>query len=164
MEGVSRVRSDGGRIENTIRGWNGIARAIPGGLEGFLNQAHDWVLRRNIRLASSSKAATSIGNFVSTTFGSHHISLVSASTQLWNKIIEHKQLPYPLLATLRFADIDEHFGLVHPIDGTFGVRSTEDIDYIGFEKTLLLEDIIKQEYDDTHQSLEDVESQMEPAG
>ncbi|KAG8938303.1 hypothetical protein FRC04_009122 [Tulasnella sp. 424] len=161
---VEDVRSDGSRIENTNRGWNGIARAIPGGLEGFLNQAHDWVLRRNIRLASSSKAATSIGNFVSTTFGSHHISLVSESTQLWNKIIEHKQLPYPLLATLRFADIDERFGLVHPIDGTFGVRSTEDIDYIGFEKTLLLEDIIKQEYDDTHQSLEDVESQVDTVG
>ncbi|KAG9028629.1 hypothetical protein FS837_003829, partial [Tulasnella sp. UAMH 9824] len=159
---VADVRSDGSRIENTNRGWNGIARAIPGGLEGFLNQAHDWVLRRNIRLASDSKAVTSISRFVSTTFGSHHISLISKCTQLWNVIIEARKLSYPLLPTLQSAQTDEHFGLVRPIDGTFGVKSTEDIDYCGFEETLLFEDVVKQEFADLDDldSLGDDENQV----
>lgn len=145
---VGDVRSDGSRIENTNRGWNGIARAIPGSLAGFLNQAHDWVLRRNIRLAFNSKAVTSISRFVSTTFGSHHISLVTECTRLWNAIIETKGLSYHLLPTLQSAQTDEHFGLVRLTDGTFGVKSTEDIDYQGFEDTLLLEDVVKQEFAD----------------
>ncbi|KAG8916364.1 hypothetical protein FRC01_003198, partial [Tulasnella sp. 417] len=145
---VEDVRSDGSRIENTNRGWNGIARSVPGGLEGFLNQAHDWVLRRNIRLAFNSKVVTSISDFVSTTFGSHQVSLVSESTRLWNTIIQTNELTYPVLPTLQSAQIDEHFGLVCPTDGTFGVKSTEDIDYLGFEETLLFADVVKQEFAD----------------
>ncbi|KAG9018757.1 hypothetical protein FRB90_009911 [Tulasnella sp. 427] len=151
---VEDVRSDGSRIENTNRGWNSIARAVPGGLEGFLNQAHDWVLRRNIRLAFKSKTITPLSAFVATTFGSHQISLVSKCTDTWNMIIKKRNLSYPLLETLRSAKIDEHFGLVRPIDGTLGVNSTADIDYIGFEETLLLEDVVKRELGDDYLSSE----------
>lgn len=106
-------------------------------------QAHDWVHRRNIRIAFGSKSKTSISDFVNTTFGCHHTFLVSEGTRLWNEIIRVKKLPDAPLPSLHSADIDEHFGLVHPIDGTFGVNSTVDIDYIGFEETLLLEDALE---------------------
>ncbi|KIO24054.1 hypothetical protein M407DRAFT_26496 [Tulasnella calospora MUT 4182] len=164
---VDDVRSDGSRIENANRGWNGIARAIPGGLEGFLLQAHDWVLRRNIRIAFGSKTETSISPFVGTTFGSHHTSLVSEGTKLWNEIVQTKQLSYPLLPLLKFAAVDEHFGLVTPIDGTFDIKSTADIDYAGFEETLLLEEAAalqhatKLEVDDDPDPLADSRNRIE---
>lgn len=139
---VEDVRSDGSCIENANRGWNGIACAVPGGLENFLLQAHDWVLRRNVRIASGSKTETCISPFVRTTFGSHHTSLVSEGTKCWNEIVKAKRLPYPLLPLPRFAATDEHFGIVPPSGGTFDAKSTVDIDYAGFEATLLLEDAV----------------------
>ncbi|KAG8957835.1 hypothetical protein FRC05_009565 [Tulasnella sp. 425] len=87
------------------------------------------------------------------------ISLVSECTRLWNAIIQQKKLSYPLINALHFAKTDEHVGLVHPIDGTFGVKSTEDIDYIGFEETLLMEDVVKREFVDDLQTLEDLEDE-----
>lgn len=72
-------------------------------------------------------------------------------------IIQQKKRFYLLINTLCVIKTDEHFGLVHSIDSTFGVKSTED--YISFAETLLMEDGVKRELVNDLQTLEDLEDE-----
>ena len=81
------IPSDGSRIEGSHKGWNSIMRTFASGLGVFHALGHDFVLRRNIRIAS----ATSNPNpFVLSTHSSHHIHLVSRVASLWNLLLERE--------------------------------------------------------------------------
>jgi hypothetical protein len=124
---TNSARSDGSRIENMNRAWNGIARASPCGIEGFHNQGHDLVLRRNVRVASLPSAkGSSIEHFVQhSLYGSHHILLVLENVDIWNNIVKTNTSLH--LPTLRTADSGESFGILPHVAN--GVHITaKDID------------------------------------
>lgn len=115
--------SDGSRIEGSHKGWNSIMRAHPSGIEMFTALAHDHVLRRNVRVAYKKPFPS---NFVKSTFGSHHVRLISCAAELWNEIIScevHMSTcanlqPRPVLLQV---DSGECFGLVcSEFSTTFG--------------------------------------------
>ncbi|KAJ7026747.1 hypothetical protein C8F04DRAFT_966119, partial [Mycena alexandri] len=83
------VASDGSRIEGSHKGWNSIQRASASGLELQTALSHDFVLRRNIRVACGKTAGdiSNLDDFLRTTFGSHHSRLVSHTASLLNDII-----------------------------------------------------------------------------
>ncbi|THH19481.1 hypothetical protein EW146_g1687 [Bondarzewia mesenterica] len=78
------IRSDGSRIEGSHKGWNSIQRSFASGLEVFVALAHDFVLRRNVRIALSSGTSS----FIISTHGSHHLRLVNHVAGLWNSLVE----------------------------------------------------------------------------
>lgn len=70
---------------------------------------HDFVLRRNIRVASSRRQMTP---FVKFTHGSHHIQLSNHIARLYNGLREKDTRLLPLLPELPDVDFGETFGLV----------------------------------------------------
>ncbi|OBZ74116.1 hypothetical protein A0H81_06462 [Grifola frondosa] len=76
--------------------------------------SHDFVLRRNIRIAFN---ADDPGQFILSTHGSHHLRLVDAIAALWNDLIvpkhNHKSSPslrpFPRLPIIASNEV---FGLV----------------------------------------------------
>lgn len=108
------VKSDGSRIEGTHKAWNSLNRAFASGLQMMLSLGHDFVLRRNIRLAFNGSSPSA---FVSSTYGSHHISLVNHNAMIWNSLLERVKQRDPgttlkPLPTLHEAGHTEKFGLV----------------------------------------------------
>ncbi|KAG2744928.1 hypothetical protein P692DRAFT_201683590, partial [Suillus brevipes Sb2] len=75
------LRSDGSRVEGTHKGWNSLQRAQPSGIVMLTALGHDFVLRRNIRVAFSRRQMTP---FVEFTHGSHHIQLSNHVAKLYN--------------------------------------------------------------------------------
>src|SRR5258707_13202361 len=73
------IASDGSRIEGSHKGWNSLQRAQPSGIEMYVALAHDFVLRRNIRVfllhEKTRKQLSSTDLLVSFSSGSH-ISLL----------------------------------------------------------------------------------------
>ncbi|KAJ6452711.1 hypothetical protein C8R47DRAFT_1256076 [Mycena vitilis] len=114
------IASDGSRIESSHKGWNGLQRASASGLELQNALCHDFVRRRNIRMAFSKKPGAP-GNyiFVCSTFGSHHTRLVNRTALLFNNILQFeaakKSSGVPetsLQPVLRNVSSGERFGLV----------------------------------------------------
>ena len=108
------VASDGSRIEGSHKGWNSIMRSFSSGLEVYTALAHDFVLRRNLRVAASHGFKTgAAGDFAASTNGCHHLSLVDAISQLFNSISRTSQGAAAItLPVLPQVDSDETFGLV----------------------------------------------------
>ncbi|EPQ51434.1 hypothetical protein GLOTRDRAFT_22104, partial [Gloeophyllum trabeum ATCC 11539] len=118
------IRTDGSRIESTHRGFNGLQRSFTSGLVMFAALCHDFVLRRNIRVASALKGPDV---FVKSLFGSHHLHLVDRVAQLWNDLSSDKKVPkmanqvYDPLPRLQIVDSGERFGIVgSDYTATFG--------------------------------------------
>ncbi|KAJ7233638.1 hypothetical protein C8J57DRAFT_1532183 [Mycena rebaudengoi] len=76
------IPSDGNRIE----GWNSLRRSFASGLELQTALGHDFVLRRNLRIAFDGKIKSS-DPFVLSTFGSHHVTLADYTASLWNELL-----------------------------------------------------------------------------
>ncbi|KAJ7676042.1 hypothetical protein DFH06DRAFT_1466749 [Mycena polygramma] len=114
------IASDGSRIESSHKGWNGLQRASASGLELQNALCHDFVHRRNLRIAFSKKPeAPGSHAFVRSTFGSHHTRLVNRTALLLNGILEFeaaKKSRVPdtsaLRPLLRNIASGETFGLV----------------------------------------------------
>ncbi|EJD33698.1 hypothetical protein AURDEDRAFT_177222 [Auricularia subglabra TFB-10046 SS5] len=106
----SDISSDGSRIEGSHKTWNSLNRTFTGGVESLEAQGHDMVLRKNLRIAAKRDPAL---DFVASTYGSHHISLVLSAASDWNSIVRQvgspSLVPAPLL---QYANSDEQFGLV----------------------------------------------------
>ncbi|KAJ8596101.1 hypothetical protein M405DRAFT_929054, partial [Rhizopogon salebrosus TDB-379] len=77
------IRTDGSRVEGSHKGWNSLQRVHTSGIVTFTGLCHDFVLRRNVRVAFS-RAAKS--DFISSTHGSHHIHLVDGIAKLFNHL------------------------------------------------------------------------------
>ncbi|KAG1764260.1 hypothetical protein EV702DRAFT_1014433 [Suillus placidus] len=103
------LRSDGSRVEGTHKGWNSLQRAQPSGIVMLSALGHDFVLRRNIRVAFSRRQMTP---FVKFTHGSHHIQLSNHVAKLYNGLHEKGTQLLPLLPELPDVDSGETFGLV----------------------------------------------------
>jgi hypothetical protein len=81
----------------------------------FVALCHDFVLRRNVRIAFQTKSsAQARDRFVHFAHGSHHLRLINQSAQQWNAACsEAKQTSLARLPELPPpALINEHFGLV----------------------------------------------------
>lgn len=107
------ISSDGSRIEGSHKGWNSLQRSHPSGIEVFSGLAHDFVLRRNLRVATSHPKTS--GAFALSTYGSHHIRLCNHVAELFNTLIDcesHPEHCIPLPA-LTLTNSHEVFGLVH---------------------------------------------------
>ncbi|KAJ7166768.1 hypothetical protein C8R46DRAFT_1351047 [Mycena filopes] len=119
------IASDGSRIEGSHKGWNSLQRSFASGLEMQTALGHDFVLRRNIRVALNGKAKAPTP-FVTSTFGSHHISLVDYTAEVWNELLAGRAATSSsasLLPLPRLPDIPsgEKFGLVNsPHTDSFG--------------------------------------------
>lgn len=74
---------------------------------------HDFVLRRNCRIAFKLKQAT---EFTQSTYGSHHVLFVSNNAELWNVLVSKERSPegkkLKLLPILPNVESGEKFGLV----------------------------------------------------
>ena len=75
----------------------------------FTALAHDFVLRRNVRIGTMACKPTA---FVASTFGSHHVHLVNDVARLWNQLVhERKDSALELLPELPDVQSGERFGL-----------------------------------------------------
>jgi hypothetical protein len=109
------IRSDGSRIEGSHKGWNSLQCSFASGVELITALAHDFVLRRNCRIAAASQHPRA---FTLSSHGSHHVHLVSAAARLWNALLakekgkatgKNKLEELPELQDVRSG---EEFGLV----------------------------------------------------
>ena len=104
------IPSDGSRIEGSHKGWNSLQRSFSSGVEVFTALSHDFVLRRNVRVATSRDKSTS---FVEATYGSHHIGLMNHVHALWNAHVKKdKSGTIEELPKLQDVNSKESFGLV----------------------------------------------------
>ncbi|KAJ7668743.1 hypothetical protein DFH06DRAFT_1378734 [Mycena polygramma] len=118
------ISSDGSRIEGSHKGWNSIQRSFASGLEMQTALGHDFVLRRNLRVATNGKAKSPTP-FTESTFGSHHISLVDHTASIWNDLLGGSRAtsksPFRPLPRLPDIQSGEEFGLVNsPHTDSFG--------------------------------------------
>lgn len=113
------IRTDGSRVEGSHKGWNSLQRVHTSGIVNFTALCHDFVLRRNIRVAFS-RATKS--DFLSSTHGSHHVHLVDRIAKLFNHLqLEEKTVSACCLPELQDVPSNEHFGLVESsFASTFG--------------------------------------------
>ncbi|KAJ7872646.1 hypothetical protein B0H14DRAFT_2291039, partial [Mycena olivaceomarginata] len=82
------IATDGSRIEGSHKGWNSIQRAFASGIELQNALSHDFVLRRNIRIAFSRTPGTAGSHaFARSTFGSHHTRLVDQTASILNDVL-----------------------------------------------------------------------------
>lgn len=110
------IVTDGSCIEGMHKGWNALQRTHPSGVEVLMALMADHVLRHNIRVDHANATPYL---FTTSTFGSHHIALIDACTQLWNKLFDpanrgQKRPPADLLPmpTLQPTTSKETFSLV----------------------------------------------------
>src|SRR5712672_716698 len=111
------LRADGSRIEGSHRHWNNLQRAYSSGIVVMQALAHDFVLRRNIRIGHTTCDDDNLSPpnlFLKSTYGSHHIHLVTRTAALWNALIGKKhvkatsQIPRPELQVIHSG---EAFGI-----------------------------------------------------
>ncbi|KAJ7157749.1 hypothetical protein C8R46DRAFT_909000, partial [Mycena filopes] len=127
------VASDGSRIEGSHKGWNSIQRASASGLELQSALSHDFVLRRNIRVAFAKtavpgNASSNLDTFLRSTFGSHHSRLVSRAASMFNDIIHIEATRSKTSAS----SLSLHPVLKHVASGeTFGLVSSQHSDTFG---------------------------------
>lgn len=127
------IRTDGSRVEGSHKGWNSLQRVHTSGIVTFTGLCHDFVLRRNVRVAFSKVQKS---DFVSSTHGSHHIHLIDKIAKLFNNFrLEEKATSTTYLPELKDIPSGEHFGLVTSgFASTYGGLldiKTEDSDMTG---------------------------------
>ncbi|KAG1887911.1 uncharacterized protein F5891DRAFT_966573, partial [Suillus fuscotomentosus] len=107
---VQGIRADGSRIEGSHKGWNSLQRAQPSGVTMLAALGHDFVLRRNVRVAFSRPELTPFLKFAN---GSHHLRLCDYIARLHNTL-QQKTTDSQLQLLPELGDIDsgETFGLV----------------------------------------------------
>ncbi|KAJ3550924.1 hypothetical protein NM688_g4971 [Phlebia brevispora] len=130
--------SDGSRIEGSHKGWNSIMRTYASGLENMLYLCCDFVLRRNIHIATRSDANRSLRPFAASTYRSHHISYVDFVNRFWNSLIskgrgipKKSAVAYVHAPVLIDVDSKEMFGIVNSesaasFGGLFDIKEEED--------------------------------------
>ncbi|KAF8423457.1 hypothetical protein L210DRAFT_3570273 [Boletus edulis BED1] len=115
------IPSDGSRIEGSHKGWNSLQRVQPSGITVLVALGHDFVLRRNIRVAyGCASAVLAHGGglklespFLTSTHGSHHISLIPAIASLHNEILKNNvSSGLERLPELAVIPSGETFGLI----------------------------------------------------
>jgi len=107
---IQGIRSDGSRIEGSHKGWNSLQRAQPSGVAMLTALAHDFVLRRNVRVAFSRSVVTP---FIEFTHGSHHLRLCDYVARLHNTLQQdYMGSQLQVLPELHDVDSGETFGLV----------------------------------------------------
>ncbi|KAI5997494.1 hypothetical protein EDD15DRAFT_2573122 [Pisolithus albus] len=105
------VLSDGSHIEGCHKAWNALQHAQPSRLVMLTALSHDFVLRRNLRIAFE-RAKLSPSAALSA-HGSHHLRLSSAIANLFNQLrASEPGCQLPPIAQLHAADSGETFGLV----------------------------------------------------
>jgi hypothetical protein len=140
---------DGSRIEGSHKAWNSLQRAQPSGIEVYSGLAHDFFLRRNIRVASSRinhKRSVNCSAFIASAHTSHHVQLVNYTANLFNSLYEKEPLAsrgkltrYPTLPQIQ---VDEMIGLVESAHSvTFGGLLEAKVEASDLEASILLEDI-----------------------
>jgi hypothetical protein len=89
------------------------------GIITFTGLCHDFVLRRNVRVAFSRVTKS---DFISSTHGSHHVHLVDGVAKLFNRLrLEEKATSICCLPELKEVPSKEHFGLIKSgFASTFG--------------------------------------------
>ncbi|KZV86736.1 hypothetical protein EXIGLDRAFT_620996, partial [Exidia glandulosa HHB12029] len=102
------IASDGSRIESSHKGWNSLMRSHASGLEMLTALGHDFVLRRNIRIASDLGESSP---FAASTYGCHHVMLVDDIARKWNGICSRRASAIHALPMLQAVDSGESFGL-----------------------------------------------------
>ncbi|KAJ7026258.1 hypothetical protein C8F04DRAFT_1268296 [Mycena alexandri] len=148
--------SDGSRIEGSHKGWNSIQRSHASGLEMQTALSHDFVMRRNIRVALNGKASAPTA-FVKSTHGSHHVSLVDHTAMTWNNLLAaaggsaaaSNLHPLPRLPDVQSG---EKFGLVRSehtesFGGLFTIKQEpeeEDEDFIKELNSEEREDLVQE--------------------
>ncbi|KAG0692816.1 hypothetical protein DFH29DRAFT_1043843 [Suillus ampliporus] len=109
---VQGISSDGSRIEGSHKGWNSLQHVQPSGIVMLCALGHDFVLRRNVRVAFGRARMTP---FIKFTHGSHHIHLSHYVAKLYNTLWEKHSTDCSNMRTLpELPDIEsgETFGLV----------------------------------------------------
>ncbi|KAG2106101.1 hypothetical protein BD769DRAFT_1366791 [Suillus cothurnatus] len=107
---IQGIRSDGSRIEGSHKGWNSLQRAQPSGVAMLTALAHNFVLRRNVRVAFSRSVVTP---FIEFTHGSHHLRLCDYVARLHNTLQQdYMGSQLQVLPELHDVDSGETFGLV----------------------------------------------------
>ncbi|KAI0287801.1 hypothetical protein BC826DRAFT_869916, partial [Russula brevipes] len=107
------IPSDGSRIEGLHRDLSRIQNSVASGLEMVIGLTYDFYHRRNMRNRLCKQKPT---EFVSATYGSHHVHLVNAITRLWgiavNKPrVKRMQADLTLRPTLVVVESLEEFSL-----------------------------------------------------
>ena len=125
------VSSDGSRIEGSHKGWNSLQRSFASGIENWLAMAADFTLRRNIRVIRARPSHLQ-SDFVTSTFGCHHVGLINTIAPLWNVLI-HKFPDMHRLPELQLVNSSEDFGLVHSahaatFGGLFSIKDEDEND------------------------------------
>lgn len=89
-------------------------RAQPSGLVTMHNCGHDLVLRRNVRIGSSTPERLASRPFLASGYGSHHIGLVNEGNRAWNSILTLRGKPGDFAAAPTLPNINsgETFGVV----------------------------------------------------
>ncbi|TFY73336.1 hypothetical protein EWM64_g10676, partial [Hericium alpestre] len=115
------IATDGSCIEGTHKGWNSIMRSHACSLEVFLALGHDFVLRRNVRVALARSPEPP--EFIASAQGSHHLWLVDHIAKLWNSLLDIRQRSGHHVAGLihlpcfpNVAASSESFGVVRSFD------------------------------------------------
>ncbi|KAG1849139.1 hypothetical protein DFJ58DRAFT_662610 [Suillus subalutaceus] len=107
---VQGIRTDGSRIEGSRKGWNSLQRAQPSGVTMLAALGHDFVLRRNVRVAFSRPELMPFLKFAN---GSHHLRLCDYIARLHNTLQQNTtDSQLQLLPELGDIDSGETFGLV----------------------------------------------------
>ncbi|KAG0694810.1 hypothetical protein DFH29DRAFT_1006019 [Suillus ampliporus] len=100
----------GSRIEGSHKGWNSLQRAQPSGVTMLTALGHDFVLRRNMRVAFSRSETTP---FIKFTNSSHHLRLCNYVARLHNTLQQNNTgSQLQVLPELRDVDSGKTFGLV----------------------------------------------------
>lgn len=113
-------------------------RTYASGLENMLFLCRDFVLRRNIRIATRTEENRQLRPFAASTFGSHHVAFVDFTNRFWNSLVTSgRGVPrgsaYPLAPVLDDVPSGETFGLVKSesaatFGGLFDVKEEDEED------------------------------------
>lgn len=113
-------------------------RTYASGLENMLFLCRDFVLRRNIRIATRTEENRQLRPLAASTFGSHHVTFVDFTNRFWNSLVTSgrgipKGSAYPLAPVLDDVPSGETFGLVKSesaatFGGLFDIKEEDEED------------------------------------
>ena len=76
---------DGSCIEGMHKGWNVLQHTHPSGIKVLTTLTANHILHHNICVDYTNAAPYP---FTTSTFSSHHITLINTCAQLWNKLLK----------------------------------------------------------------------------
>ncbi len=111
------IAADGSRIEGSHKAWNALQRACASGIEMFVALSRDFVLRRNLRIITTTGCHRGPATgFAATTQGSHHIRLQNQINMLFNALNDREHTwggpGFPARPVLQQVNSAETFGLI----------------------------------------------------